>query len=144
MFVVSQFCGCTTISISTEVCITKEPVIISSANLSTVPFLMLFVLGSQSSMQNLTTRLAIRIRNLPPNWSATPQVIYTKKPVISKNFHIMQKSRSLLSYDDLMPTSVENQSLFEEAIDYVMEFTLAQLSTLSGFQLKEHDGKNHS
>lgn len=62
-----------------------------------------------NAMTNVTTRIAVKITNLPPfefSWADT-------KP---------QKPWSSLIVDDVLPSSLDGKLLFERAVEYVMQF----------------------
>ena len=74
-------------------------------------------LGIHSSMMNVTTRLAVRIRFLPEfpfDWSDTSP----------------QKSRQSLTIEDYLPNASESHQLEERATRYMMGFLVEAITCL--------------
>jgi hypothetical protein len=78
-------------------------------------------LGVHSSMMNVTTRLAVRIRYLPEFpfvWSDTSP----------------QKSHQSLTVEDYLPNASESQQLEERATRYMMGFLVEAFACLKNLQ----------
>ena len=72
-------------------------------------------------MLNVTTRLAVSIRNLPP-WE------------FSWNDSAPQKHRHDLTVDDLLPSKDDGQALFERAVLYIMQLIVETFPSLASLK----------
>ena len=72
---------------------------------------------------NVTTRIAVKITNLPPfdfdfDWADTAP----------------QRPASSLVIEDFLPSSSDGKHLHERAVEYVAKFLVRQFSALKGLQ----------
>ena len=75
-----------------------------------------------NTMVNVTTRIAVRIKHLPPfdfDWGDTTP----------------QKPRDRLTVDDVLPSKSDGDQLFQRAVKYVMEFLVHHFSSLKDLKL---------
>ena len=84
-------------------------------------FIHLFPTDHHSSMMNITSRLAIRLRHLPDwqfDWSDTQP----------------QRSRESLSISDFLPSEEDGAELETRAIHFLMRFLTEELEALAGLR----------
>lgn len=77
-------------------------------------------------MINVTTRIAVQIRNLPPfdfDWGDT----------------MAQKPRESLTVDDILPSEADGEELFQRAVRYVMGFLIKNFSSLKHMKQRAAD-----
>ena len=82
-------------------------------------------------MINVTTRIAVKIKNLPPfefDWNDT-------KP---------QKPRNSLTVDDILPSVADGDHLFKRAVQYVMYFLTLHFSSLKNLKVATGKPVTHS
>ena len=95
--------------------------VLSPYNIIMIIYEYLVYIDVHSSMMNVTTRLAVRIRFLPEfpfSWSDTSP----------------QKSRQSLTIEDYLPSASESQQLEERATRYMMGFLVETFACLQDLQ----------
>ena len=90
----------------------------------TDPKLTVFLfLDTHNTMVNVTTRIAVKIKNLPPfdfNWDSTTP----------------QKPRGSVTVDDVLPSEADGETLFHRVVNFVKHFLVKHFQSLKHLKVE--------